>query len=95
MTLPLKWIAVGAPGDRHSAMITRQREGESVQDTAVRVALTLFPDDLIFTLRIMGWPVPDTILIPDEHIDVPFESPGVAEQINELIDAQLVQTTPN
>lgn len=95
MTLPLKWIAVGAPGGRHGAMITRQREGESVQDTAVRVALTLFPDDLIFTLRIMGWPIPNTILIPEERIDEPFESPDVAEQINALIEEQLSQTTPN
>src|SRR3546814_16939287 len=65
MSLPLKWIAVGAPGDRHGAMITRQLEGEDAGATAVRVALTLFPDELIITLRIMGWPIPDTILIPD------------------------------
>src|SRR3546814_355059 len=95
MSLPLKWIAVGAPGDRHGAMITRQLEGEDAGATAVRVALTLFPDELIITLRIMGWPIPDTILIPDGMIDVPFASPDVAEQINALIDAQLVQTTPN
>src|SRR3546814_8096076 len=55
MSLPLKWIAVGAPGDRHGAMITRQLEGEDAGATAVRVALTLFPDELIITLRIMGW----------------------------------------
>src|SRR3546814_7660556 len=54
MSLPLKWIAVGAPGDRHGAMITRQLEGEDAGATAVRVALTLFPDELIITLRIMG-----------------------------------------
>src|SRR3546814_12307999 len=86
MSLPLKWIAVGAPGDRHGAMITRQLEGEDAGATAVRVALTLFPDELIITLRIMGWPIPDTILIPDGMIDVPFASPDVAEQIKALID---------
>src|SRR3546814_3371304 len=93
MSLPLKWIEVGAPGDRHGAMITRQLEGEDAGATAVRVAITLFPDELIITLRIMGWPISDTILIPDGMIDVPFASPAVAEQLNAQSGREQGRTT--